>query len=132
MSTRTDDRKSSGLRLYCLIFLAVSFAVGMFNWLTTPRDQVALEKAEAATAAPWVSTEFATAIPTETPPPAGNVALPEESVTGTWVLNTSSMRFHRPGCSSVSTIKEKNRSDFTGPREELVEQGYKPCGVCKP
>ena len=132
MSDRTKGKASSGLQLYCIIFLAVSFAVGMFNWLTAIRDPVTLDKAEAATAAPWVSTESATAIPTETPTPAEEAALPGESITGTWVLNTSSMRFHRLDCSSVSTIREKNRGSFTGSREELIEQGYKPCGACKP
>lgn len=127
--SRSNDKDSPGLRLYCAIFLVVCFGVGMFNWLTAPRDPVTLEKAEAATAAPWVAEAAATAIPTETPSPA---AAPDRDVTGTWVLNTSSMRFHLPGCSSIPTIKEKNRSDFTGPREVLIEQGYKPCGVCKP
>ena len=131
---RSNDKDSPDFRLYCGIFLVVCFFVGMFNWLTAPRNQVRLEKAEAATAAPWVSTESATAIPTETPSPAADdAAAPTEgAVTGTWVLNTSSKRFHLPDCSSVPTIKESHRSEFTGPRDTLIEQGYKPCGACKP
>lgn len=50
----------------------------------------------------------------------------------TFVLNTSTHRFHRPDCSSVQDMKEKNRRDFTGPREDALAEGYKPCGRCNP
>lgn len=49
-----------------------------------------------------------------------------------YVLNTNSMRFHLPTCSSVDTIADHNRQDYTGTREELIESGYTPCGICKP
>lgn len=61
---------------------------------------------------------------------------PDETVGTTpdadYVLNTKSMKFHRPSCQSVCDMKETNKSFFTGTREELVEQGYSPCGRCKP
>lgn len=47
-----------------------------------------------------------------------------------YVLNTSSKRFHLPDCSSVEQISDNNRKDFTGSRDELIAQGYKPCGQC--
>ena len=50
----------------------------------------------------------------------------------TYILNTSSKKFHKVDCSSVPTIKEKNKDTFTGTREELIEMGYSPCGNCKP
>lgn len=49
-----------------------------------------------------------------------------------YVLNTGSKKFHRPDCSGVESIKEKNRESFTGTRAELVAQGYVPCGICQP
>lgn len=49
-----------------------------------------------------------------------------------YVLNTNTMRFHKPTCSSVSTMSEKNKSYFTGTRSELISKGYTPCGNCKP
>lgn len=55
-----------------------------------------------------------------------------ENVTADYVLNTNSKRFHRPDCSSVVDIKEKNKKLFNGSREYLINQGYVPCGVCKP
>ena len=49
-----------------------------------------------------------------------------------YVLNLSSRKFHLPDCASVDTIREENRQDYTGTREDLIAQGYTPCGSCKP
>lgn len=50
----------------------------------------------------------------------------------TYVLNTNSMKFHEPACSSVTDMSAKNRSDTTKTRDEVVAMGYAPCGACKP
>ncbi len=50
----------------------------------------------------------------------------------TYVLNTSSKKFHLPDCSGAKNMKEENRQDYTGTREMLIQQGYTPCGQCKP
>ena len=50
----------------------------------------------------------------------------------TYVLNTNSKKFHNPDCSSVSKISENNKQVFEGTREELIDDGYSPCGICKP
>lgn len=50
----------------------------------------------------------------------------------TYVLNTSSKRFHLPSCSGAGSIKEENRQEYVGSRSALVEEGYVPCGTCKP
>ncbi len=50
----------------------------------------------------------------------------------TYILNTSSKRFHHPDCSGVKTMKEENKQEYTGSREELIDEGYIPCGTCKP
>ena len=47
----------------------------------------------------------------------------------TYVLNTNSMKFHNPGCSRLPT---QNRLDTTKSREEVINQGYEPCGICHP
>ncbi len=49
-----------------------------------------------------------------------------------FVLNKSSMKFHDPSCSAVSDILEKNRWDYRGTRESVIDMGYAPCGICKP
>ena len=50
----------------------------------------------------------------------------------TYVLNTSTKKFHKPSCSSVETIKDKNREDYTGTRSSVIARGMDPCGRCKP
>jgi len=50
----------------------------------------------------------------------------------TYILNTNTKRFHYPYCDSVNDMKEKNKEEFYGTRDEAIELGYKPCGVCKP
>ena len=49
-----------------------------------------------------------------------------------YVLNTNTKKFHLPDCSSVKDIKDKNRQDFDGTREEAIEMGYDPCKRCNP
>lgn len=49
-----------------------------------------------------------------------------------YVLNTSSKKFHLPGCSSVDRMAEKNKQAYTGTRDDLLSQGYDPCGNCNP
>lgn len=50
----------------------------------------------------------------------------------TYVLNTKSKKFHYPSCHSASKIKESNKATFVGTREELIADGYSPCGNCDP
>ena len=49
-----------------------------------------------------------------------------------YVLNTNTMKFHVPYCSSVQKMKEKNRKDYTENRSDLLSVGYSPCGNCHP
>lgn len=52
-----------------------------------------------------------------------------ERVSITYILNTSSMKFHRPSCGSLPT---KNRKDSNLSRDEIISQGYEPCKKCNP
>ena len=49
-----------------------------------------------------------------------------------YVLNTSTMKFHDPTCSSVHVMAQKNKRECVGTREEIVAQGYTPCKRCNP
>lgn len=49
-----------------------------------------------------------------------------------YILNTNNKKFHKADCSSVKDIKDKNKQDYTGSRDDLLIQGYEPCGRCKP
>lgn len=49
-----------------------------------------------------------------------------------YVLNTNTGKFHKPSCSSVEQISEKNREYTNKSREEMIEAGYEPCKRCNP
>lgn len=50
----------------------------------------------------------------------------------TYIINKNTHKFHKPDCSSVSDIKPQNRKEYTGNREDLMNQGYDPCSRCNP
>ncbi len=50
----------------------------------------------------------------------------------TYILNTNNKKFHKPDCASVNQMSEGNKAEYTGSREDLMAQGYSPCGSCKP
>lgn len=57
---------------------------------------------------------------------------PTQSEVGSYVVNINSGKFHRPSCSSAGDLKEENRWDYSGTRDELVNMGYSPCKRCEP
>lgn len=61
-----------------------------------------------------------------------NVPEEIEGETKTYVLNKSSKKFHLSDCSSVDTIAENNREERNTTKDALLEEGYQPCGSCKP
>ena len=57
---------------------------------------------------------------------------PSNAEAAHYILNTNSKRFHLPDCSNAASVSEANRQEFSGAREELIAQGYSPCGQCRP
>lgn len=49
-----------------------------------------------------------------------------------YVLNTNTRKFHLPGCRSVTQMSAHNKQEVTATRDELIAQGYEPCGNCNP
>ena len=49
-----------------------------------------------------------------------------------YILNINSKIFHYSTCDSVSKMSEKNKSEYVGKREAILQMGYRVCGVCKP
>lgn len=82
---------------------------------------------------PGVEIDYATGESWETGDSASSAleSQAEEQETD-YVFNTSSKKFHRPDCPSVDSMSEKNRQEYHGTREELIAQGYEPCGSCNP
>lgn len=70
----------------------------------------------------------------QTEPPKQNEQpnSPVQNVESTYILNTSTKKFHYPSCSSVKQMSEKNKRTYTGSRDDLISQGYDPCKKCNP
>lgn len=49
----------------------------------------------------------------------------------TYVASANSDKFHEPSCSYAQKIKDYNKIYFSS-REEAINAGYEPCGVCYP
>lgn len=49
-----------------------------------------------------------------------------------YVLNNNTKKFHLPSCASADDIKDSNREDYYGSREDLIERAYVPCKRCNP
>ncbi len=49
-----------------------------------------------------------------------------------YVLNTNSKKFHLPNSSCVNKISDKNRQEYSGSRDDLIQDDYSPCGICNP
>ena len=102
-----------------------------------PATKLPEETVQSQTAQPQaVSTEEASS---QTPPEAAKATdttvsqTPQEpSVSTGYVLNTNSHKFHRPDCSSVGTMKPKNRQDVNWTKAECEAAGYEGCKNCNP
>lgn len=49
-----------------------------------------------------------------------------------YVLNTNTMKFHKPGCYVINKIKPENYAECTATRNEVLNMGYEPCAKCYP
>ena len=58
--------------------------------------------------------------------------LPSEEKSQTYILNTNTKKFHYPSCSSVNSMKDKNKQEYTGSRDDIIAMGYDPCKRCYP
>lgn len=49
---------------------------------------------------------------------------------GYYILNTNTHKVHSQGCPSVSKISEENYDTYSGNLQDILTQGYEPCGRC--
>ena len=68
--------------------------------------------------------------PSVSPDPEPDVS--EEPAGTDYIINRNTGKFHYPDCRSVKQMKESNKMYYTGTRDELISQGYSPCGNCDP
>ena len=111
----------------------VSYCVFAYNVQLGIEIDYATGESKLADGAQQEEQKTATVTPTPSPEPEK-----QEPVTGSeasqadYILNTNTKKFHYPTCSSVNDMKEKNKQEFFGTRDETIALGYSPCGRCKP
>lgn len=49
-----------------------------------------------------------------------------------YVLNVNTKKFHKPTCSAAKQMKEENKQEYSGSRDDLIALGYEPCKKCNP
>lgn len=62
----------------------------------------------------------------------GTEAEPSDTKEQMYILNKNTKKFHKPECSGAKKIKVKNKGEYTGSRQTLIDEGYEPCGNCNP
>lgn len=62
---------------------------------------------------------------------AGDTAAVSRSICS-YILNIRTKKFHYADCEFARDISPKNRKEYNGTREELINAGYTPCGSCRP
>lgn len=53
------------------------------------------------------------------------------NVDSIYVASSNSNKFHEPYCSQAQRINDANKLSFSG-RDEAINAGYEPCGICYP
>lgn len=105
--------------------IGIDYATGD-NWAESSGTyQSTVASVAEETPAPQPETDTAVQITPE-------LSAPQETQQTTYVLNTNTMKFHYPTCSSVDDMKEKNKQIYTGSRDEVINMGYVPCKRCNP
>lgn len=72
-----------------------------------------------------------TSIPTPEPTPEP-VVEEQQPIEQHYIINTNTGKFHYPTCRSINRMKEKNKLEFTGTRDDVLARGYSPCMICNP
>lgn len=73
-----------------------------------------------------------TPVPKTNKNPSTSNTVEENTTEIKYILNINTKKFHYPRCSSVGQMSEKNKKVTNLSREEVISQGYNPCGNCKP
>lgn len=111
----------------------VSYCVFAYNVQPGIEIDYATGESKLADSAQQEEQKTATVTPTPSPEPEKQEpATGSEASQADYILNTNTKKFHYPTCSSVNDMKEKNKQEFFGTRDEAISNGYSPCGHCKP
>ena len=73
-----------------------------------------------------------TPAPEPTPTPEPVVVEEQKPIEQYYIINTNTGKFHYPTCRSIKRMKDKNKLEFTGTRDDVLARGYSPCMICNP
>lgn len=111
----------------------VSYCVFAYNVQPGIEIDYATGESKLADGAQHEEQKTATVTPTPSPEPEKQEPVNgSEASQADYILNTNTKKFHYTTCSSVNDMKEKNKQEFFGTRDEAISNGYSPCGCCKP
>lgn len=111
----------------------VSYCVFAYNVQPGIEIDYATGESKLADGAQQEEQKTATVTPTPSPEPEKQEPVTRsEASQAEYILNTNTKKFHYPTCSSVNDMKDKNKQEFFGTRDEAISNGYSPCGRCKP
>lgn len=104
--------------------IAIDYATGANHAVEAPKQS------EQATPAPTPAPKPAPA-PTPTPAPETKpTPAPAPDNSTSYILNTSTHKYHKPDCHSADKIAEKNKQISNASTAELESQGYTACKNC--
>ncbi len=72
------------------------------------------------------------AVKVKQPEAVAGAAAPAAGNEHTYIVNRNNGTFHIPGCRDVNRMKESNKQEVRKTREEMMAEGYHPCGHCNP
>ena len=126
-------RKENGERLWCMVEKNVDADVFAAGSVKVPETDAQVVTSEVLPVAPIIADGSASSGTVN----RNNTITNEENASTApadtdYVVNTNTGKFHYPDCKSVKRMKEKNKTYFTGDRQELINKGYTPCGNCHP
>ena len=104
----------------------ISFSLCRFVYNIQPGIQIDYSTGDSS------RTETASNTPTPEISPSPTPTIGTIPADTTYVININTLRFHLPECESVWEMSEKNRMFSTQTRDELLADGFLPCGRCLP
>lgn len=110
----------------CAFFPTLSSEISGSENVSSASESVTEQAAAITTGAPATNSTGITAKTTEP------TTVPEETepIGESFIVNKSSKKFHRMGCSFAPDESSKNYSVVNSTRESLEQQGYQPCKKC--
>ncbi len=131
MEAESVEDKGEGI-LFCVFAYNVQPGIIIDYATGESRLDLSMQASEPA-AAPAAEPEPATEpVPAPAPEPAPAASPKTEPQGTTYILNTNTKKFHYPSCSGVAQMKESNKQEYSGNRDDIISQGYSPCKRCNP